>query len=108
MEQFEEHTMDSAVSLVFDDSIEFLDPDLQGAEEVAASSGESHDSAFTDDPVRMYLREMGQVSLLTRDGEVEIAKRIEAGERVGARAVGDSRGCAPAITHRCAGDGRCP
>jgi RNA polymerase primary sigma factor len=34
----------------------------------------------TSDPVRMYLREMGQVSLLTREGEVEIAKRIEAGE----------------------------
>ena len=33
------------------------------------------------DPVKMYLREMGQVSLLTRDGEVEIAKRIEVGER---------------------------
>ena len=33
------------------------------------------------DPVKMYLREMGQVSLLTREGEVEIAKRIEAGER---------------------------
>ncbi len=34
----------------------------------------------TSDPVRMYLREMGQVSLLTREGEVEIAKRIEEGE----------------------------
>ena len=33
----------------------------------------------TNDPVRVYLREMGQVSLLTREGEVEIAKRIEAG-----------------------------
>jgi RNA polymerase primary sigma factor len=33
------------------------------------------------DPVKMYLREMGQVCLLTREGEVEIAKRIEAGER---------------------------
>jgi RNA polymerase primary sigma factor len=33
------------------------------------------------DPVRMYLREMGSVSLLTRDGEVEIAKRIEKGKR---------------------------
>jgi RNA polymerase primary sigma factor len=33
------------------------------------------------DPVKMYLREMGQVSLLTREGEVEIAKRIEMGER---------------------------
>jgi len=35
----------------------------------------------TSDPVRMYLREMGSVSLLTREGEVEIAKRIEEGER---------------------------
>src|SRR5512147_2473249 len=33
----------------------------------------------TSDPVRMYLREMGSVSLLTREGEVEIAKRIEEG-----------------------------
>ena len=36
----------------------------------------------TSDPVRMYLREMGQVALLTREGEVEIAKRIEAGENL--------------------------
>jgi len=35
----------------------------------------------TNDPVRMYLRKMGTVSLLTREGEVEIAKRIEEGER---------------------------
>ncbi len=35
----------------------------------------------TNDPVRMYLRKMGSVSLLTREGEVEIAKRIEDGER---------------------------
>ena len=34
----------------------------------------------TNDPVRMYLRKMGSVSLLTREGEIEIAKRIEAGE----------------------------
>src|SRR5271169_5190001 len=33
----------------------------------------------TDDPVRMYLREMGTVELLSREGEIEIAKRIEAG-----------------------------
>src|SRR5215470_12688427 len=34
----------------------------------------------SNDPVRMYLRKMGSVSLLTREGEVEIAKRIETGE----------------------------
>ena len=38
------------------------------------------DTARTNDPVRMYLRKMGSVSLLTREGEVEIAKRIEQGE----------------------------
>jgi len=40
-----------------------------------------------DDPVRMYLREMGKVPLLDRQGEVEIAKRIEAGQIMIARAV---------------------
>ncbi|MDH5763563.1 MAG: RNA polymerase sigma factor RpoD [Nitrospinota bacterium] len=38
------------------------------------------DNVTIDDPVRMYLREMGTISLLTREGEVEIAKRIEAGQ----------------------------
>jgi RNA polymerase primary sigma factor len=41
----------------------------------------------TNDPVRVYLREMGQVSLLTREGEVEIAMRIEAGEHDKVRAA---------------------
>ncbi|MEI8354837.1 MAG: RNA polymerase sigma factor region1.1 domain-containing protein, partial [Deltaproteobacteria bacterium] len=41
----------------------------------------------TTDPVRMYLREMGSVSLLTREGEVEIAKRIEEGDRDVARVI---------------------
>ncbi len=44
---------------------------------VAQSSSESLDR--TDDPVRMYLREMGSVELLSREGEIAIAKRIEAG-----------------------------
>ncbi len=41
----------------------------------------------TSDPVRMYLREMGQVALLTREGEVEIAKRIEEGDALVAKVV---------------------
>ncbi len=41
----------------------------------------------TNDPVRMYLREMGTVPLLTREGEVEIAKRIERGKNNATRAV---------------------
>ncbi|MFO1173782.1 MAG: RNA polymerase sigma factor RpoD [Paracoccaceae bacterium] len=44
---------------------------------VATASGETLDR--TDDPVRMYLREMGSVELLSREGEIAIAKRIEAG-----------------------------
>jgi RNA polymerase primary sigma factor len=44
---------------------------------VKKSNGRSDDDGPTNDPVRVYLREMGQVSLLTREGEVEIAKRIE-------------------------------
>jgi RNA polymerase primary sigma factor len=43
-------------------------------------AGEEYEGVRSNDPVRVYLREMGQVSLLTREGEVEIAKRIEAGE----------------------------
>ena len=48
---------------------------------VVKASGED-DYGRSNDPVRMYLRKMGQVSLLTREGEVEIAKRIEFGENV--------------------------
>ena len=44
-------------------------------------SEDEDEQARTNDPVRMYLRKMGSVSLLTREGEVEIAKRIEEGER---------------------------
>ncbi|HEX4404703.1 MAG TPA: RNA polymerase sigma factor region1.1 domain-containing protein, partial [Polyangia bacterium] len=57
-------------------------------EEVAATKKEEAEDeedadgySKTNDPVRMYLRKMGSVSLLTREGEVEIAKRIEDGER---------------------------
>ncbi|HLB25759.1 MAG TPA: RNA polymerase sigma factor region1.1 domain-containing protein, partial [Nitrospirota bacterium] len=41
----------------------------------------------TDDPVRMYLREMGTVSLLSREGEIEIAKRIEEGQKEIAKVI---------------------
>ncbi|MBT8415548.1 MAG: RNA polymerase sigma factor RpoD, partial [Boseongicola sp.] len=47
--------------------------------EVAVSTTETEKLDRTDDPVRMYLREMGSVELLSREGEIAIAKRIEAG-----------------------------
>ena len=46
---------------------------------VLAKKGNARGSDRTDDPVRMYLREMGAVELLSREGEIAIAKRIEAG-----------------------------
>ncbi len=47
--------------------------------EVAVTTTQSETLDRTDDPVRMYLREMGSVELLSREGEIAIAKRIEAG-----------------------------
>jgi len=52
-----------------------------GPRDVAVSSGEAEKLDRTDDPVRMYLREMGSVELLSREGEIAIAKRIEAGRK---------------------------
>jgi RNA polymerase primary sigma factor len=48
-------------------------------EKSAAGNVDESDLGRTDDPVRMYLREMGSVELLSREGEIAIAKRIEAG-----------------------------
>ncbi len=49
------------------------------AREVTVASQQTEKLDRTDDPVRMYLREMGSVELLSREGEIAIAKRIEAG-----------------------------
>jgi RNA polymerase primary sigma factor len=52
--------------------------------------------AKTGDPVRMYLREMGTVSLLSREGEVEIAKKIEEGEK---QVIGEALSCPLALRY---------
>ena len=84
------------VMIMFDElDIEIVD-DASKAKKAAAAADssdteeeEEKDSTIgkTNDPVRMYLREMGAVSLLTRDGEVEIAKRIERGNQDMLKAV---------------------
>ena len=56
-----------------------------GQEEAAAAAAAAQ--AKSSDPVRMYLRKMGTVSLLSREGEIEIAKRIEVGEHIIKRAL---------------------
>ncbi len=73
---------------IIEDDEEPEEPEAKGGElvetstsrEVAVSSGSGEEKLDrTDDPVRMYLREMGSVELLSREGEIAIAKRIEAG-----------------------------
>ena len=51
----------------------------EGSKELVAAASTTDNLDRTDDPVRMYLREMGSVELLSREGEIAIAKRIEAG-----------------------------
>jgi len=65
------------------DSAESDDEAEEGNEDGRASGNLSDsDVSGTDDPVRMYLREMGSVELLSREGEISIAKRIEAGREM--------------------------
>ena len=56
--------------------------DNEGEEARPAGNVSDSDVSGTDDPVRMYLREMGSVELLSREGEIAIAKRIEAGREL--------------------------
>ena len=72
------------------------EPASATADGEAEYDAEPDSAGKTGDPVRMYLREMGNVSLLSRDDEVEIAKRIEEGEEVVASQV---LSCAAAIQH---------
>ncbi|MDP6661178.1 MAG: RNA polymerase sigma factor RpoD [Alphaproteobacteria bacterium] len=64
-----------------------------------ASGYEDEDLGRTDDPVRMYLREMGSVELLSRKGEIAIAKRIEAGREKMIGAICESPLTIRAIVH---------
>ena len=64
-----------------------------------ASGYEDEDLGRTDDPVRMYLREMGSVELLSRKGEIAIAKRIEAGREQMIGAICESPLTIRAIVH---------
>ncbi|MBE0501422.1 MAG: RNA polymerase sigma factor RpoD, partial [Desulfuromonadales bacterium] len=93
--------LDSVMSIFGDMDIEVIDSADEGqhisdhaSDDDDADDDDEKETEFdagtlgkTSDPVRMYLREMGQVPLLTREGEVEIAKRIEEGEALVGRVV---------------------
>jgi RNA polymerase primary sigma factor len=68
-----------------DEEDQFFLADPAKAEE--EEEAEVEEDTRSNDPVRLYLRKMGSVSLLTREGEVEIARRIEDGEREIVRAI---------------------
>ncbi|MGH0036193.1 MAG: RNA polymerase sigma factor RpoD [Myxococcota bacterium] len=74
--------LDEVMTFFGDAEINVVESEKQAVAKRArkARRGKSdEEEGHSNDPVRVYLREMGQVSLLTREGEVEIAKRIEAG-----------------------------
>ncbi|MEM6811992.1 MAG: RNA polymerase sigma factor RpoD [Pseudomonadota bacterium] len=87
-EEFSSEQIEDAMSTLSDVGIQMSegdDSDDDDDENEGYDSGgniSSDDSGRTDDPVRMYLREMGTVELLSREGEIAIAKRIEAGREM--------------------------
>ena len=65
-----------------EDDNDNAEAEKKATEVVASGNVGDSDIGRTDDPVRMYLREMGSVELLSREGEIAIAKRIEAGRQM--------------------------
>ena len=85
-EEFTSEQIEDAMSTLSDVGIQMSEgDDSDDDDESGYDSGgniSSDDTGRTDDPVRMYLREMGTVELLSREGEIAIAKRIEAGREM--------------------------
>ena len=88
-EDFTSEQIEDAMSTLSDVGIQMSDggeeeePEKEAKEEYESGGNiSSDDTGRTDDPVRMYLREMGSVELLSREGEIAIAKRIEAGREL--------------------------
>jgi len=74
-----EKAPDADTLILNDDAASTSDDDTAADEAAAALAAVETEIGRTTDPVRMYMREMGTVELLTREGEIVIAKRIEAG-----------------------------
>ncbi len=75
---------DMGISIIAESEVDSFEPDVEEDEEEFDETGNFDEKELgrSDDPVRMYLKEMGSVELLSRDGEIAIAKRIEAGKTV--------------------------
>ncbi len=86
-EEFASEQIEDAMAAISDMGIQLVEKEDDYEEETGekykkAGNIASDDTGRTDDPVRMYLREMGTVELLSREGEIAIAKRIEAGREM--------------------------
>src|SRR5712691_9372713 len=79
----------AGVEILEEPKIEF-DKKPEEGEELAELELAQDFADKTNDPVRMYLREMGSVPLLTREGEIELAKRIERGQAAVRKAISRS------------------
>ena len=85
--------LEKALLVLFDKKVTFVQKksDFQSNKKRESGQNDSDKvSEKSDDPIRMYLREMGGVELLSRDGEIAIAKRIEAGKDVMINAITQS------------------
>jgi RNA polymerase primary sigma factor len=81
LDQFEDQFLNSEpLGMPFDEDAAFFHPEEAAEGEEFAAAHPQEESIYTDDPVRVYLREMGSVPLLTREGEVNLARRMERGK----------------------------
>ena len=83
MDHFEDQFLGEGhepLGLPFDEEANFFHPEEVHDGEDFAASHPTEESIYMDDPVRVYLREMGAVPLLTREGEVNLARRMERGK----------------------------
>ncbi len=94
-EEFTSEQIEDAMATFSDIGVQIVESEDDVSEDEAPAADSEEDSDYksggnigdddtgrTDDPVRMYLREMGAVELLSREGEIAIAKRIEAGREL--------------------------
>jgi RNA polymerase primary sigma factor len=82
------------LGLPFDEDGSFFHPENVEESDEFAAGPQQEESIYTDDPVRVYLREMGSVPLLTREGEVSLARKMERGKIRSQKAISRS-----ALTH---------
>jgi hypothetical protein len=87
MDQSDDHFLnDSPLGVNFDEEPKFFDPEA-AQEDFLHPQPAVEEPIYADDPVRVYLREMGAVPLLTREGELDLARRMERGKRRTKKAI---------------------